>query len=113
MARRPISSYISEHNRVHTCIHNPGLFLPNHLEIEGLRVPQMVSGIVKVETLLYSVLVKPNCLDCSRYEEFVKMSEAHAEDLSGMVRLMIGFFVSQLFRRWWWQFQVCRETRCH
>ena len=73
----------------------------------------MVSGIVKVETLLYPVLVKPNCLDCSRYEEFVKMSEAHAEDLSGMVRLMIGFFVSQLFRRWWWQFQVCRETRCH
>ena len=52
----------------------------------------MVSGIVKVEKLLYPVLVKPNCLDCSRYEEFVKMSEAHAEDLSGMVRLMIGFF---------------------
>ena len=42
----------------------------------------------------------------SRYEEFVKMSEKHVGELSGMVRLMVGFFVSQLFRRWWWQFEV-------
>ena len=43
---------------------------------------------------------------CSRYEEFVKMSEKHVVELSGIVRLMFGFFVSQLFRRWWWQFEV-------
>ena len=34
------------------------------------------------------------------------MSENHVGELSGMVRLMVGFFVSQLFRRWWWQFEV-------
>ena len=45
----------------------------------------------------------------SRYEEFVKMSERHVGELSGMVRLMIGFFVSQLFRRWWWQFEVRKD----
>ena len=47
-----------------------------------------------------------NYFNYSRYEEFAKMSVNHEQELSGMVRLMVGFFVSQLFRRWWWQFEV-------
>merc|ERR1719245_2895429 len=39
------------------------------------------------------------------YEQFVLAVEEQANDLSGMIRLMIGFFVSQVCRRWWWQFQ--------
>ena len=63
----------------------------------------MVSGN---EQVVYVVYNRFNFIHCSRYEEFVRMSEKHVGELSGMVRLMVGFFVSQLFRRWWWQFEV-------
>ena len=46
----------------------------------------------------------------SFYEQFVLVVEQQTKDLSGMIRLMIGFFVSQLFRRWWYQFQNIANT---
>ena len=49
----------------------------------------------------------------SLYEQFVLAVEEQANDLSGMIRLMIGFFVSQVCRRWWWQFQVSTGDRGH
>ena len=42
----------------------------------------------------------------SRYEGFVLAAVEQQKELGGMVRLMVGFFVSSLSARWMWQFQV-------
>ena len=46
----------------------------------------------------------------SRYERFVLAAVEQQKELGGMVRLMVGFFVSSLSARWMWQFQVVART---
>ena len=40
-----------------------------------------------------------------RYELFVMTLEKQTTDYEGTIRLMLGFFVTQIFRRWYDQFQ--------
>ena len=46
----------------------------------------------------------------SKYERFILASVEQEKELGGMIRLMIGFFVSSLARRWMDQFQVAASS---
>ena len=45
-----------------------------------------------------------------RYERFILATVQQEKDLGGLIKLMLGFFVSSLAARWMHQFQVLQNT---